>query len=221
MAGWFSAGAAAADGERRCVRRDGIVTCPTGNGKTAVNVYRAFSTDPNVVPILRPSELLVPPPFTNRLPWSRGYFQTIRNAPLTRWDVLPKHVFFSVSLKCFVDEYGHPVPDPGCPADLYGLHSFRTIDDVVSAALGIPLDGRPSRAPDGECRLEPAMNAQFDLFGLLILLALAAIPILLWRVSSPWGAFFRLSTRIFAALFGAFVLWVTIVNTLFFMGVDH
>jgi hypothetical protein len=105
---------------------------------TLIYVYKATSDDPNVVPALHFNELLVPPMFTNRLPWSRGYFVNVTNAVLTRWDTLQPHVF-QASATEFVDEYGRPARDPGRPVELYGLHSFRTIDDRISEALGIPL----------------------------------------------------------------------------------
>lgn len=113
-----------------------------------IYLYRASSDDSSVIPTLWPSELLVPPLFTNRLPWSRGYFQTVGHAPLTRWDVLPTHIFFRLMPEQFVDEDGQRVPDPGYAVAPYGLGSFRAIDDAVSAALGIPLapdDPRPER----------------------------------------------------------------------------
>src|SRR5690349_19008788 len=35
---------------------------------------------------LRPNELLIAPVWTNRLAWTKGYFQTIKNEPLTPFD---------------------------------------------------------------------------------------------------------------------------------------
>ena len=109
-----------------------------GMPATLIYLYRAVSDDPIAIPALHRNELLVPPLFTNRLPWSRGYFVTVANAALTPWDVLHPHVF-QVSTTKFVDEYGRPTRDPARPVEIYGLHSFRTIDDRISEVLGIPL----------------------------------------------------------------------------------
>jgi hypothetical protein len=109
-----------------------------GMPATLIYLYRAASEDPIVVPALHCNELLVPPLFTNRLPWSRGYFVTVSNAALTRWDTLPSHVFRDPE-GTFVDEYGRPTRDPNRPVELFALHSVRTIDDRISEALGIPL----------------------------------------------------------------------------------
>lgn len=60
---------------------------------------------------------------------------------LAEGDVLKQH--------CFKDSYGHYYDEqsrelPGRiePCGVWGLHSYRTIDDDISDALGIP------RAPD-------------------------------------------------------------------------
>jgi len=58
-----------------------------------IYLYNSAADDMLAVPPLRRDELLVPPLFTNRLPWSRGYFLTVKSVPLTRWDTLPRHVF--------------------------------------------------------------------------------------------------------------------------------
>ena len=82
--------------------------------------------------------LLVPPIMTNRRPWSRGYFQTQGNLPLEAGDVLPSHCFLSASRGRYFDEQGNELPEPVEPVGDHALHSFRTIDDQVSDALGIP-----------------------------------------------------------------------------------
>ena len=51
-----------------------------GMPATLIYLYKATSEDPSVVPALHCNELLVPPMFTNRLPWSRGYFVNVTNA---------------------------------------------------------------------------------------------------------------------------------------------
>ncbi|MBT8163364.1 immunity 26/phosphotriesterase HocA family protein [Arthrobacter sp. GN70] len=88
---------------------------------------------------LRSDCLLIPPMMTNRLPWSRGYLETVANLPLERDDVLSQHCFFDSSFRKYVDEFGDDLPGPVEPVGEHGLQSFRTIDDSVSAVLGIPL----------------------------------------------------------------------------------
>jgi Immunity protein 26 len=89
---------------------------------------------------LRPDALLIPPFGINRLPWSRGYFHVVDHWPLTDTDVLPRHIFMSTLFgkHVFLDEDGHPVTDPGYPVGPWALRSYRTVDDDISEALGIP-----------------------------------------------------------------------------------
>lgn len=88
---------------------------------------------------LRPDRLLVPPIMTNRLPWSRGYFETLVHVPLERDDVLSQHCFrFPMARIRYFDDFGNELPSAVEPVGEYALHSFRTIDDEISDALGIP-----------------------------------------------------------------------------------
>jgi hypothetical protein len=106
-----------------------------------IYIYRARS-DSKDVPLreeLRPDRLLVSPIMTNRLPWSRGYFETIATIPLDVDDVLRQHCFSDASVTGkYFDEMSNEVAGPVEPVGDYGLHSFRTIDDQVSDAVGIP-----------------------------------------------------------------------------------
>ena len=85
-------------------------------------------------------DLLIPPLGTNRLPWSKGFFETIGNVPLRADDVLSRHVFHRTSLDRdqYLDQAGNPVVPADEPIGTWGLDSYRTIDDAVSDALGIP-----------------------------------------------------------------------------------
>jgi hypothetical protein len=103
-----------------------------------IYIYRCFSETRDVVPSLKRHGLLLPPMMTNRLPWSRGYFETVANGPLTKDEVLRQHCFEDIRGRYF-DELGNQLPRRSEPCTLLSLHSFRTIDDAVSKALGIPL----------------------------------------------------------------------------------
>ena len=88
---------------------------------------------------LRPDRLLVSPMMTNRLPWSRGYFETIAHLPLEEDDVLAQHCFLDPIWGNYYDEKGNELPGPMELVGDYALHSYRTIDDEISDALGFDL----------------------------------------------------------------------------------
>ncbi len=85
---------------------------------------------------LRPDRLLVSPMMTNQLPWTRGYFETVDHAPLQDEDVLGQHCFLSARGTYF-DEKGNKLGTASEPVGDYGLHSYRSIDDEISGALGL------------------------------------------------------------------------------------
>ena len=96
---------------------------------------------------LSPHDLLIPPSFINRLPWSRGYFQTIESRPLAESDVLDRHCFYwgkRSGRDEFVDDSGAKVAERFEPCGFWGLHSYASLDDEISDALGI------GRAPEWE-----------------------------------------------------------------------
>jgi len=76
---------------------------------------------------------------TNRLPWSKGYFEFVENRSLGPTDVLPQHCFKDDVRWGYRDERGDRLERPVEPGGEWGLHSYRTIDDEISKALGIPL----------------------------------------------------------------------------------
>lgn len=86
---------------------------------------------------LGPDLLLVPPILTNTLPWRHGIFETLGNVPLAPGDVLETHCFRSTSGQ-YYDGMGQELDGPVEPVGTLGLHSFRSIDDVVSDEIGIP-----------------------------------------------------------------------------------
>jgi len=107
-------------------------------GAILIYVYQMMLETMEPPSDLSADRLLLPPMMTNRLPWSRGYFAHLENRPLVDSDLLDQHCFKSSSGKYF-DEYRNPLPGPTEPVGEFGLHSYRTIDDAISKALGFPL----------------------------------------------------------------------------------
>jgi len=87
---------------------------------------------------LRPDRLLIAPLMINRLPWSKGYIETLLNRPLAEGEVLSQHCFSSSGGR-YYDELSREISGPIEPCGLWGLNSYRTLDDDISEALGIPL----------------------------------------------------------------------------------
>jgi hypothetical protein len=103
-----------------------------------VYVYRTRASEKIPVPMLSCKELLVPPILTNKLPWSRGYFEFVEQRPMRQGERLTQHCFVDSSGRYF-DERSTRITGPVEPVGTWGLDSYRTIDDKISKALGIPL----------------------------------------------------------------------------------
>ena len=86
---------------------------------------------------LSADSLLIPPTWTNRLGWTKGYFQTVENLPLGRDALLRRHCFRRHD-GVYLDETGRKLPHRLEPCGEWGLVSYRWIDDHVSDAVGIP-----------------------------------------------------------------------------------
>jgi hypothetical protein len=113
-------------------------------GANLIYIYKDRSSDPRLDrEKLWPSRLLLPPIWTNSLGWSRGYFKNVDHIDVDAQRYLPKHCFWRVASKQYVDETGKPIPNRVEPCGSWGLVSYRWIDDHVSDAVGI------ARAPDG------------------------------------------------------------------------
>ena len=91
--------------------------------------------------LLTPDRLLLPPIFINRLPWSRGYFETVASGEVRPEDVLPQHCFLDVTGRYF-DLGWKILPGPTEPCGGWYLHSYQIIDEEIGDALGYP------RAPE-------------------------------------------------------------------------
>ena len=114
-------------------------------GANLIYVYRARATEKEAVPELLRGQLLVPPMMTNNRPWTMGYLEFLEHRALGPIDRLPQHCFRD-SRGWYLDERRERLPGPIEPVGAFGLHGFRTIDDEISRALGIPL--APDRSPD-------------------------------------------------------------------------
>ena len=90
---------------------------------------------------LRIQELLIAPQLINRLGWSRGYFQTVGHLELVDGEVLPLHCFRSFSSRRprWFDEHANELSGPVPPVGVWGVGNYRTLEDEVCGALGIPV----------------------------------------------------------------------------------
>jgi hypothetical protein len=117
-------------------------THATAQNCVLLYVYRLCPTDlmSIVTPIL--PELLIPPFFMlSNMLWTRGMVTHIRNSPLQASEVLPRHVFRSMTVHKYVNEEGKPVSPP-TSNEIVGVDAYRgwgSIDDEVSRALDVPL----------------------------------------------------------------------------------
>lgn len=85
---------------------------------------------------LQTDRLLIPPVFTNRLGWSRGFFETIDNLPFLDGERLEQHSFLHPLHDRHYDEYSKPVSNPVEPIGMFAVGNYRTIDEHISDALG-------------------------------------------------------------------------------------
>jgi hypothetical protein len=108
-------------------------------GYPVVYVYNATARKPEPIPALHRDALLIAPQAVNFLPWRRGYFQTIANRPIGPSDLLQTHCFYDPVSQTYKDESGRELANSVEPCGTFGIGSYRTIDDAISTALGLPL----------------------------------------------------------------------------------
>lgn len=126
----------------RVVRTDARCFAP---GCLLVYVFGYLASEPSPPPRLLVKDLLIPPAMINRLGWSRGYFVTLERREFEDGERLPVHYFDngfpSRQNERYEDEDQHALgpPPEGTLVGPAGLGNYRTIDDAVSGALGIPL----------------------------------------------------------------------------------
>ena len=108
-------------------------------GAYLIYIYRHRSDDMQPDPAeLHRDGLLLPPLFINRMPWTKGYFRTVANWSLSHDDLVAQHCFLSAGRGRYFDEDFNELPGPIEPCGDWGLNSYRTLDDEVSDALGMP-----------------------------------------------------------------------------------
>lgn len=102
-----------------------------------IYIFNATAKDFASVPKLSRTNLLIPPMVVNLKPWTLGYFQFVRNNPLT--EILPEHSFLCTMRKVYFNEYGQKQTKPidGIPAGRYGLASYGAVSEEMSEALGL------------------------------------------------------------------------------------
>lgn len=113
-------------------------------GAILIYVYRHLSSSksPSLAQ-LRPDALAVPPIFTNRLAWTKGYFENLRQLPFRPSDLLERHCFLRWDGR-FLNLDGEVIPNRLEPCGDWALTSYRMIDDMVSDGFGI---GRAPESP--------------------------------------------------------------------------
>ena len=120
-----------------------VIKTDVDSGFSKVNnfliyVFNSTSKDFAAVPKLSRTNLLISPMVVNMKPWTLGYFQFVRNNPLT--EVLPEHSFLCPIRKVYFNEYGQKQAKSvdGILAGRSGLASYRAVSEEVSQVLGIP-----------------------------------------------------------------------------------
>lgn len=109
-------------------------------GMNMIYLYR--DPQPTMKPdlgLLTTDRLLCPPEFVNRLGWSRGYFETVLNVPLSSEDLLEQHCFSSNRWTTpYVDEKGRPLASRSEPCGIWAVAGYGNIDEVISRSFGYP-----------------------------------------------------------------------------------
>ncbi len=124
----------------RVIRTDAVWTLAEGAGRAnLLYIYADVQSEPPPPRDLSPDRLLLPPVLTNRLGWSRGYFETVEHRPLTKKDLLSRHCFRRPSTGVVYDDDGNEVADACMPIGDFALHSYSSMDDAISRALSLPL----------------------------------------------------------------------------------
>ena len=105
------------------------------NGMFLIFIYDKMSITPQIPCNLDTSNLLIAPTIVNRLGWSRGYFETICNFPITERERNVSFGFWDFLKKCFVDVEGNVLNrKPDYYTD-YGLGNYLVVGEEIQVAL--------------------------------------------------------------------------------------
>jgi len=104
------------------------------NGMNLIYIYDRHSDGRTVPADLDAAPLLIAPAVINRLPWSRGYFETIGNVPVTERERSLSFGFRDWR-GAFVDLKGEPLAQEPLYWSSYGLSSYAVIGAEVQKAL--------------------------------------------------------------------------------------
>jgi hypothetical protein len=130
------------------VDADSNIPIPFIKGSNLIYLYKTcLKTKEISWHAIRPNNLLIPPLWTNKKPWTSGIFETIGHKEIAKIDLVDRYCFRTINpatgVQYCVNELGAKIE---CSDDCggWGLVSHRGIDDRVSDALGIarvPEDG--------------------------------------------------------------------------------
>ena len=105
------------------------------NGMSLIYIYDRRVPDRGVPAYLDAAPLLIQPVVINRLPWSRGYFETVGNLPVTERERRLSFGFWDTVRKRFVDAGGNPLAKEPLYWTDYGLASYAVVGMLVQRAL--------------------------------------------------------------------------------------
>ena len=108
--------------------------------KNLIYIYHVLTTDIDDIPELKKNNLLIPPLLTNRLGWSRGYYKTIANMPLTQDDVYQPHCFHFFSMNQYRDENAMVMDKPCPPVGSWAMTGYIAIEAEICRTLNLPFD---------------------------------------------------------------------------------
>ncbi|MFO1368129.1 MAG: Imm26 family immunity protein [Marinagarivorans sp.] len=101
-----------------------------------VYIYRAFSRGKADIPQLDRNDLMFAPFGINQLPWSKGFFETVKNVENGPEDLLSCHCFrwvnpVSNQVK-YVNEYGERLEGVVESCGIYAMRGYVGVDKDVS-----------------------------------------------------------------------------------------
>ena len=116
-----------------------------------------FEAIPASTPNVKVTQLLMPPFFTHKAMWSRGYFNTFANTLTEPDQILHQHCFYDSAADWYVDENDRPLDARYEPCGLFSLPSAWAFSEDLNDALHGRLapvkqaQGRRSAADDRWC----------------------------------------------------------------------